>query len=403
MISYWGEDIAYDELGNPLNWINGETLTWQNGRQLASVDGVSYGYNADGLRVSKTWSRGSTEYYVVDGQYIGEKTVNNGTQYYIYYIYDENGSPAGITVNGTQYWFVKNLQGDVTAILDSSGTVAANYRYDAYGYIISITNGSGANVGLTDTGHIARLNPFRYRGYMYDEETGFYYLRSRYYDPYIGRFINSDDRINDDILGVNLYAYCSDNPVLRIDDSGHGWWIPVSALVGGLVGGASKIVTNLIFGETWYEGVLGAALGGATYGGVLAATGNVWAAGYAGAAVESITNEVISYCPIGQSNAKELNSDNLSTSLKTVFGETVINGTIMAVSGEFSNEIVPTNKNWYKPQKFTSCIVGNYAVKSELQTLTQAVFSVSIYTIKRNKVRRLKQCQDTQETLLTGY
>ena len=103
MISYWGEDIAYDELGNPLNWINGETLTWQNGRQLASVDGVSYGYNADGLRVSKTWSRGSTEYYVVDGQYIGEKTVNNGTQYYIYYIYDENGSPAGITVNGTQY------------------------------------------------------------------------------------------------------------------------------------------------------------------------------------------------------------------------------------------------------------------------------------------------------------
>ena len=225
MTSYWGEDIAYDELGNPLNWINGETLTWQNGRQLASVGGVSYGYNADGLRVSKTWALGSTEYYAVDGQYIGEKTVKNGTQYYIYYIYDENGSPAGITVNGTQYWFVKNLQGDVTAILDSSGTVVANYCYDAYGYIISITNGSGANVGLTDTGHIARLNPFRYRGYMYDEETEFYYLRSRYYDPYIGRFLNADNQLStDDLSGINLFAYCGNNPVNRIDPTGEAWW-----------------------------------------------------------------------------------------------------------------------------------------------------------------------------------
>ena len=222
MTSYWGEDIAYDELGNPLNWIWGDTLTWQNGRQLASVGGVTYGYNADGLRVSKTWSLGSTEYYIVDGQYIGEKTVNNGTQYYIYYIYDENGSPAGITVNGTQYWFVKNLQGDVTAILDSSGAVVANYRYDAYGYIISITNGSGANVGLTDTGHIARLNPFRYRGYMYDEETEFYYLRSRYYDPYIGRFLNADGYVStgQGFTGYNMFAYCNNDPISHKDSTG---------------------------------------------------------------------------------------------------------------------------------------------------------------------------------------
>ena len=222
MISYWGEDIAYDELGNPLNWINGETLTWQNGRQLASVDGVSYGYNADGLRVSKTWARGSTEYYVVDGQYIGEKSVRNGTQYFITYTYDENGSPAGINVNGTQYWFVKNLQGDVTAILDSSGAVVANYRYDAYGYIISITNGSGANVGLTDSGHIARLNPFRYRGYMYDEETEFYYLRSRYYNPEIGRFLNADGYVStgQGFTGYNMFAYCNNDPISHEDSTG---------------------------------------------------------------------------------------------------------------------------------------------------------------------------------------
>ena len=247
MTSYWGEDIAYDELGNPLNWINGETLTWQNGRRLASVDGTTYGYNADGLRVSKAWALGSTEYYVVDGQYIGEKTVKNGTQYFITYTYDENGAPAGINVNGTQYWFVKNLQGDVTAILDSTGAVAANYRYDAYGYIISITNGSGANVGLTDTGHIARLNPFRYRGYMYDEETGYYYVSSRYYEPYIGRFLNADTT---NILTVtpngltdkNLFSYCDGNPVMRVDYSGEFWNVLVGAIVGGLTSFISAVV-----------------------------------------------------------------------------------------------------------------------------------------------------------------
>ena len=250
MTSYWGEDIAYDELGNPLNWIWGDTLTWQNGRQLASVGGVTYGYNADGLRVSKTWARGSTEYYVVDGQYIGEKTVNNGTQYYIYYIYDENGSPAGITVNGTQYWFVKNLQGDVTAILDSSGAVVANYRYDAYGYIISITNGSGANVGLTDTGHIARLNPFRYRGYMYDEETEFYYLRSRYYDPFIGRFLNADGLISTGIglMGYNMFAYCNDSPVFNRDDSGMSMMLDNRGIFMGSCAGGTITITTICFG-----------------------------------------------------------------------------------------------------------------------------------------------------------
>lgn len=72
----------------------------------------------------------------------------------------------------------------------------------------------------TSTTHIANLNPFRYRGYYYDKETGFYYLNSRYYDPLTGRFINADGQINSDVTGTNLFAYCGNNPVMRTDDNG---------------------------------------------------------------------------------------------------------------------------------------------------------------------------------------
>ena len=221
LTEYDGADIAYDALGNPTNWIWGETLTWQNGRQLAGVNGytdMTYTYNADGLRTSKSGDR-NTEYFIVDGEYIGEITTINGTEYVISYVYDESGSPAGINVNGGAYFFVKNLQGDVTAIVSYNGTVICKYYYDAYGYPIYVKDANGANI--TSANHIALLNPFRYRGYMYDEETCFYYVSSRYYDPYIGRWINADSILDTStIMGMNLFAYCNDNPIMFVDPFG---------------------------------------------------------------------------------------------------------------------------------------------------------------------------------------
>jgi len=223
LTEYDGADIAYDALGNPTNWIWGETLTWQNGRQLAGVNGytdMTYTYNADGLRTSKSGDR-NTEYFIVDGEYIGEITTINGTEYVISYVYDESGSPAGINVNGGAYFFVKNLQGDVTAIVSYNGTVICKYYYDAYGYPIYVKDANGANI--TSENHIALLNPFRYRGYMYDEETCFYYLRTRYYDPYIGRFLNADGYVSTGtgLGGYNMFAYCNGNPVMYIDIYGN--------------------------------------------------------------------------------------------------------------------------------------------------------------------------------------
>jgi RHS repeat-associated protein len=104
------------------------------------------------------------------------------------FLYDESGSAYSFIYNGTQYYYVKNLQGDVMRIVDTSGTVVANYFYDAWG---KVTN-SGTIIGL--------YNPIRYRGYYYDTDTGFYYLQSRYYDPVVKRFISADDA---SLIGIN--------------------------------------------------------------------------------------------------------------------------------------------------------------------------------------------------------
>ena len=128
--------------------------------------------------------------------------------------YDASGRPLALDYNGTTYYYVMNLQGDVTAILSSSGTAVVQYTYDAWGNPLAVTGTHATTLGT--------LNPLRYRGYVYDTETGFYYLQSRYYDPQIGRFINADIYVStgQGLLGNNMFAYCRNNPVCRKDISG---------------------------------------------------------------------------------------------------------------------------------------------------------------------------------------
>ena len=118
--------------------------------------------------------------------------------------------------------YICNAQGDVTEIVDSYGDTVAGYQYNAWGVVS--TGGSS---------RLAELNPLRYRGYVYDNETGLYYVSSRYYDPEIGRWINADNRISGvggNILGYNMFAYCMNNPVNMSDPSGN-WpkWIETAA------------------------------------------------------------------------------------------------------------------------------------------------------------------------------
>ena len=122
-----------------------------------------------------------------------------------------------MTHNGTTYYYVTNLQGDVTDILNSSGTAVVSYIYDAWGNIRSTTGTLSATLG--------KYNPLRYRGYVYDTETKFYYLQSRYYNPDVGRFLNADvfASTGQGILGNNMFAYCGNNPIVRKDPSGDIW------------------------------------------------------------------------------------------------------------------------------------------------------------------------------------
>ena len=134
------------------------------------------------------------------------------------YVYAANGFPLSVTCNDATYFYITNLQGDVIAIIDQDGCWIAKYEYDAWGnqFWWEVNHDSDFDV------NIASINPLRYRGYVYDRHTGLYYLQSRYYNPEWGRFINADSQLNADTpIELNLFAYCSNNPVNFVDHSGH--------------------------------------------------------------------------------------------------------------------------------------------------------------------------------------
>ena len=128
----------------------------------------------------------------------------------LHFFYDVQSRPAKVNYNGVIYTFVHNLQGDIVGIIDNAGTLVLEYKYDAWGRLLSTTG------TLADT--LGKRNPFRYRGYVYDEESGLYYLRSRYYNPVWQRFVNSDNYL---VSRGSLFAYCDNRPVVAIDRSGH--------------------------------------------------------------------------------------------------------------------------------------------------------------------------------------
>lgn len=210
-----GEVISYDFLGNPVNY-RGYAMEWgQKGRQLESMSNediaLSFKYDNNGIRTKKTVNGVDTEFTYVGDMLVSQKTGNE----VINFAYTAGGAPYGFTYNGTSYFYLLNLQGDIIGIYDSTGTVVVEYTYDSWGKLISITGSLADTIGVK--------NPLRYRGYYYDTETSLYYLQSRYYDPETCRFINADAYFvagNDYIQGTNMFAYCYNNPVMYSDPSG---------------------------------------------------------------------------------------------------------------------------------------------------------------------------------------
>ena len=243
LMVYDGQLLSYDDIGNPLNFRDGISMTWKNGRQLATLTNgqtsASYDYNERGIRNKKTVN-GVTTTFQLDGSKIVSENRNGTVQSYFY---DENGSVLGITYGGENYYFRKNFRGDVLAILTASGEVVVEYSYDPWGNILAVTGSLASTLGAD--------NPFRYRGYYYDTESCFYYLNSRYYDAKVCRYLNADSVIagvGGSVQGYNLFAYSFNNPVNMSDSSGQ-WpqWIKnaASAVVNAVKKAAVTVVNTV--------------------------------------------------------------------------------------------------------------------------------------------------------------
>ena len=209
--------------------LRGMALTWGEGRRLkriaATAGEVTFAYDSDGKRVEKTGGGIETKYYYNGSTLSGlvRKAANNteAAKTTVQFVYDTQGKPFMLRVNGkTDYFYLYNGLGDVVGLVDSSNQVVVRYQYNSWGKVTSTQDTSGVS--------LAMLNPFCYRKYVYDPETGLYCLGSRYYDPEVGRFVNADDfgvifAKPQELYHKNLYVYCDNNPVVRRDLQGYFW------------------------------------------------------------------------------------------------------------------------------------------------------------------------------------
>ena len=236
--SYGTSYFAYDSSGNPTKY-KGKTLTWEGKRltkySASSTSNMELSYDGSGMLIGYTQSDTYTDWagaqytnvysreMTRDGDRILTEKVTSidgalltNDVKNVKYMYDAKGA-SGMIVDGTKYYFRKNIFGDVVEIYNESGAKCAEYAYDAWGtcYTTLDTNGVGS------------LNPFRYRGYYFVSRIGLYYLTTRFYDYTTGRFINADvpSICFDDGLtlpeGCNLYSYCRNNPISYVDPTGH--------------------------------------------------------------------------------------------------------------------------------------------------------------------------------------
>lgn len=258
LTAYNGQSIVYDNgasngIGLPTSYL-GKTMQWM-GRELIGIsegtDTFSYSYDSNGIRTSKTINGVLTEYLYSETQLLRQVTGSNT----IWFVYDQDGM-IGFELNGTPYYYVRNIMNDVASIIDASGNVVVNYIYDSWGKLLSVTGSHADTVGA--------LNPIRYRGYYYDTETGFYYLNSRYYDAETGRFISADVLSEDG----NLYVYCQNDPINRSDESGYlsKAWKRALVIAASVVAVVATVAITAATG-----GAMGAVLVGAVAGGLLSA------------------------------------------------------------------------------------------------------------------------------------
>ena len=254
--------FTYDANGNMLS--DGKyTYSWTKGSLLEKVTGdgleAVYTYDASGIRTSKKVNGTTTEYLTAGGSVLGEK--KNGV--WQYYLYDGDGQLSAISYKGGDYYYIRDNLRTITGLVDANGVAVVNYRYDSWGRMLDITGSMAETLG--------KDNPYRYKGYCYDEETGMYYLKSRYYAPEICRFISADDisAMLDSPMSLwdkNLYVYCDNDPVNKKDDDGEIANFVAMGLLGAVVNVGVSFVVAKATGQDygWRDVVIDATVGALT-------------------------------------------------------------------------------------------------------------------------------------------
>ena len=306
-------------------------------------------------RILESEATVSYSYIYADGQLQQEKVTTNGKTETYTFFYDSTGKPYAMQVNGTTYYYVTNLQGDVMGLVDTNGNTVASYTYGPYGKL------------LTATGALAEKNPLRYRGYYYDSESGLYYLQSRYYDPATRRFINADSysSTGQGLIGHNMFAYCLNNPVDMSDYFGD-WpeWVETTFKVVSAIVVVAAVVATVAAVSAATAGtgsaaavygasiLLGAALSGINGGVANESKGNSYANGYlggaAGGAIQATCSKSYGGTVIGgvagvmvgtaiTDTMNNLDPDSIDSSAAKIMEDVIISGGKAAVTSSMTS------------------------------------------------------------------
>ena len=380
LATYDGKEFTYDNIGNPLTF-DGASFTW-SGRELTQYekDGktISFQYDENGLRHRKIVKENDVvveqyDYVWSDGSLISQ-TYTNYTDEIVTtntarFIYDSWGTLQGFILNDSEtYLYVKNLQGDIIAIVDELGEVIVEYSYDAWG-TVTFSESSLQNMSKAST--LCFVSPFTYRGYCYDYDIELYYLQSRYYSAEIGRFINTDDtRIaiatQGEVLGANLFAYCNNNPVNYVDPVGYFGWAAVLAvgLTASVIGAVSQVASNILAGKKGkniFSGVLGAAIGSSVNATLLLLIPSsipfkTLIAALAGGVAQSLIDFLIKIVVYKTKSWKDLGKDIILNTAGNYLGNYL------------GNKAIKVNNGWFQPKHFKSIFTGSYGKKIIAQT-----------------------------------
>ncbi|MDW8803168.1 RHS repeat-associated core domain-containing protein, partial [Clostridium sp. A1-XYC3] len=248
---YNGNKITYDTIGNPKTYA-GYTYSWEEGRRLTSIVGSDinafFKYNDAGIRTHKRVNGVTTKFHLIGDRVTYEYTedANHVIKDRIYYRYDNSDDLVSMNLNGVEYYYIRNGQGDIIGLIDSRGTKVVSYIYDSWGKLVSIRDEKGIDV-TSNKEHVGYKNPYRYRGYRYDSETELYYLNSRYYNPEWGRYLNADvigGQVGD-LLSHNVFCYCKNDPINMYDPNGY-WRSGVLSRFKAFVYAAFFVITDVV-------------------------------------------------------------------------------------------------------------------------------------------------------------